>query len=61
MIRNDKYLYNSNIIFNYYTLSNIHKKNNNYEVFIELLKKKYIKDIISKHINNMTPDPAFFW
>lgn len=46
LIRNDKELYESNLIFSYYTLSKLHKKNDNYNIFLEILKtknKEYIK------------------
>lgn len=38
LIKKDNILYNSKIIFNYYTLEKIHKKNDNFDVFLNLLK-----------------------
>lgn len=43
-IKKDDALYNSEYIFNYYTLSILHKKNDNFEVFFKSLKTEIIKD-----------------
>lgn len=45
LIKKDNELYNSEYIFNYYTLGIIHKKHNNFEVFLKTLKTEIKKTI----------------
>lgn len=50
LIKKEDQLYKSKYLFNYYTLAKIHKKNNNFEIFINLLKSK-IKDDDIKNLD----------
>lgn len=48
LIKKDDDLYNSNLIFNYHTLAKLHKKDDNFDDFLKLLKDKYIEDYNNK-------------
>lgn len=43
LIKKDDELYNSNLIFNYHTLGKLHKKDDNFNVFLNLLREEYKK------------------